>query len=113
LLIGFAPQLATPETVVSIAGLAWVLRTALFNMSNPVMDSLTMGKLQPSERATYVGIPAMFWSAMTALGAFLGARMMDVGDFRTPFVIMAVTYALSTYLFQHWFHGDKGLSDSL
>ena len=113
LLIGFAPQLATPETVVSIAGLAWVLRTALFNMSNPVMDSFTMGKLQPSERATYVGISAMFWSALTALGAFLGARMMDAGDFRTPFVIMAVTYALSTYLFLHWFHGDKGLSDSL
>ncbi|PXY70903.1 MAG: hypothetical protein CXX83_01695 [Methanobacteriota archaeon] len=111
LLIGFAPELATPETVVSLAGLAWVLRTTLFNMSNPVMDSFSMGQLQPSERATYVGISSMFSSALAAVGAYLGASMMEAGDFRTPFVVMAVTYLISTYLFLRWFRGTKGLSD--
>ncbi|HHZ74149.1 MAG TPA: MFS transporter [Candidatus Poseidoniales archaeon] len=111
LLIGFAPALATPETVVSLAGLAWVLRTTLFNMSNPVMDSFSMGQLQPSERATFVGISSMFSSALAALGAYLGASMMQTGDFRTPFVVMAVTYLLSTYLFLHWFRGSVGKSD--
>lgn len=111
LLIGFAPELATPETVVSLAGLAWVLRTTLFNMSNPVMDSFSMGQLQPSERATYVGISSMFSSAMAAVGAYLGASMMGGGDFRTPFIVMAVTYLISTYLFLRWFRGTKGLSD--
>jgi len=111
LLIGYAPDLATPETVVSIAGLAWVLRTTLFNMSNPVMESFSMGQLQPSERATFVGISSMFTSGLAAIGAYIGASMMDAGDYRTPFIVMAVTYLLSTYLFLHWFRGTKGLSD--
>jgi len=111
LLIGYAPDLATPETVVSIAGLAWVLRTTLFNMSNPVMESFSMGQLQPSERATFVGISSMFTSGLAAIGAYIGASLMDAGDYRTPFIVMAVTYLLSTYLFLHWFRGTKGLSD--
>ena len=111
LLIGYAPDLATPETVVSIAGLAWVLRTTLFNMSNPVMESFSMGQLQPSERATFVGISSMFTGGLAAIGAYIGASLMDAGDYRTPFIVMAVTYLLSTYLFLHWFRGTKGLSD--
>ena len=111
LLIGYAPDLATPETVVSIAGLAWVLRTTLFNMSNPVLESFSMGQLQPSERATYVGISSMFSSGLAALGAYLGASLMAGGDYRTPFIAMAVAYLISTYLFLRWFRGTKGLSD--
>ena len=111
LLIGYAPDLATPETVVSIAGLAWVLRTTLFNMSNPVLESFSMGQLQPSERATYVGISSMFSSGLAALGAYLGASLMAGGDYRTPFIAMAVAYLISTYLFLRWFKGTAGLSD--
>jgi len=33
------------------------------------------------------------------------------GDFRTPFVVMAVLYAVSTALFMRWFEGTPGLSD--
>jgi len=111
LLIGYAPALATPEAVVSLAGLAWVLRTTLFNMSNPVMDSFSMGQLRPSERATFVGISSMFSSGLAALGAYLGASLMAGGDYRTPFIAMAVAYLISTYLFIRWFRGTKGLSD--
>jgi MFS family permease len=111
LLIGYAPALATPEAVVSLAGLAWVLRTTLFNMSNPVMDSFSMGQLQPSERATFVGISSMFSSALAAVSAYLGASLMAGGDYRTPFIAMAVAYLISTYLFLRWFRGTEGLSD--
>ena len=111
LLIGYAPALATPEAVVSLAGLAWVLRTTLFNMSNPVMDSFSMGQLQPSERATFVGISSMFSSALAAVSAYLGASLMAGGDYRTPFIAMAVAYLISTYLFIRWFRGTEGLSD--
>ncbi len=111
LLIGYAPALASPEAVVSLAGLAWVLRTSLFNMSNPVMDSFSMGQLHPSERATFVGISSMFSSALAAVGVYLGASLMAAGDYRTPFIAMAVAYLISTYLFLRWFRGIKGLSD--
>ncbi|HIE81122.1 MAG TPA: MFS transporter [Candidatus Poseidoniales archaeon] len=108
LMIGFAPELASPETVVSIAGLAWVLRTTLFNMSSPVMEAFTMSKLEPSERATFVGISRFFGAGLIATGGFLGARMMADGNYSTPFIIMAVAYAISTMLFMQWFgaHSD-------
>ena len=111
LLIGYAPELASPETVVSLAGLAWVLRTTLFNMSGPAFEAFSMGQLHPTERATYIGISHLFGSAMAAVGGYLGAVLMSNGDFRTPFVVMAVLYAVSTALFMRWFEGAPGLSD--
>jgi len=111
LLIGYAPELASPETVVSLAGLAWVLRTTLFNMSGPAFEAFSMGQLHPTERATYIGVSHLFGSAMAAVGGYLGAVLMDNGDFRTPFVVMAVLYAVSTALFMRWFEGTPGLSD--
>jgi MFS family permease len=112
LLIGFAPELASPETVVSLAGLAWVLRTTLFNMSGPAFEAFSMGQLHPTERATYIGISRLFGSAMAAVGGYLGAVLMSGGDFRTPFIVMAVMYAISTALFMQWFRSTPGLSDS-
>jgi len=111
LLIGYAPELASPETVVSLAGLAWVLRTSLFNMSGPAFEAFSMGQLHPTERATYIGISRLFGSAMAAVGGYLGAVLMSSGDFRTPFIVMAVLYAISTGLFMRWFESTSGLSD--
>ncbi len=111
LLIGYAPELASPETVVSLAGLAWVLRTSLFNMSGPAFEAFSMGQLHPTERATYIGISRLFGSAMAAVGGYLGAVLMSGGDFRTPFIVMAVLYAISTGLFMRWFESTSGLSD--
>ena len=111
LLIGYAPELASPETVVSLAGLAWVLRTTLFNMSGPAFEAFSMGQLHPTERATYIDISRLFGSAMAAVGGYLGAVLMSNGDFRTPFVVMAVLYAISTGLFMRWFESTSGLSD--
>ena len=97
--------------MVSLAGLAWVLRTSLFNMSGPAFEAFSMGQLHPTERATYIGISRLFGSAMAAVGGYLGAVLMSGGDFRTPFVVMAVLYAISTALFMQWFRGTPGLSD--
>jgi hypothetical protein len=36
---------------------------------------------------------------------------MSGGDFRTPFIVMAVLYAISTALFMQWFRDTPGLSD--
>jgi hypothetical protein len=43
-----------------------------------------------------------------AIAGYLGATLMASGDYRTPFVIMAVTSAISTLLFKQWFdtHSD-------
>ncbi len=107
LLLGFAPELATPETVVSLAGVAFVMRTALFNMSGPLYEAFTMDSLHPNERATFTGISALIGSALAAAGGWYGARLMASGDFQIPFVTMAVLYTASTWLFLRWFGGVR------
>jgi len=99
MLIGFAPDLADPTTVVSIAGLAYILRTTFFNMSSPVVDAFSMELLHPSERATAIGFQAALGRIAAATTGFLGALLMSVQDYRTPFFLMALCYALSTFLF--------------
>ncbi len=103
LLLGYSPSLAAPTQVVSLAGFAFVLRTGLFNMSGPVYENFTMDRLHPTERATYTGISAFVGSALSAGAGYWGAALMAGGDFRTPFVVMAVLYAASTLLFYRWF----------
>ena len=56
LLLGFAPELATPQTVVSLAGAAFVLRTALFNMSGPLYEAFHYGVAAP-ERTGHLHRP--------------------------------------------------------
>jgi MFS family permease len=103
LLIGLAPQLATPETVISLAGLAYVLRTTLFNLANPVFDAFSMELLHPSERATAVGLESTVGRILTAIGGFLGALLMNAGDYRTPFFVMTAMYLISTFFFWGFF----------
>lgn len=107
LLLGFAPVLATPTTIVSFAGAAFVLRTALFNMSGPLYDAFTMESLHPNERATFTGLSALVGSALAAGAGFLGAYLMASGSFQAPFAIMAVLYLVSTFLFFRWFGATR------
>ena len=103
LLIGLAPELAAPTAVMSIAGLAYVLRTTLFNMSGPVAEAFSMEILHPSERATATGLEATAGRILQAAGGYLGALLMAGGDYRTPFFVMSVMYLMSTLLFWGFF----------
>ncbi len=105
LLIGFAPSLADPTAVMSIAGLAYILRTTLFNMSGPVLSAFSMELLHPKERATATGFQSTIGRIATAGAGFLGAGLMGLGDFRTPFFLMAFLFLLSTIFFWALFKG--------
>lgn len=105
LLIGFSPSLADPTVVMSIAGLAYILRTTLFNMSSPVFDAFSMELLDPGERATATGFQSTLGRIATAGAGFLGAALMGLGDFRTPFFVMSFMFLLSTVLFWTLFRG--------
>lgn len=99
LLIGFAPDLAAPGAVVSVAGAAYILRTTLFNLSSPVASAFSMELLHKSERATATGFQSTLGRIATALAGFAGASLMGWGDYRTPFFLMAFFYLASTVLF--------------
>jgi MFS family permease len=87
-------------TLLALMGLAYLGRTAIFRMSFPLDDAFNMSVLDPRERATGTGIEIAVGSAVSAIAIFVSSRIMDSGDFATPFLIMAVFYLASTLI--HW-----------
>ncbi|HEV2012255.1 MAG TPA: MFS transporter [Candidatus Limnocylindria bacterium] len=103
LVIAFSPSLASVSNVLTLAGLAYVLRIVLSNAAGPIADAFAMEILDPGERATMVGLRSAVSQALGAVGGFLGSRLMAGGDFVTPFVVMATLYAAAAILYWFWF----------
>jgi predicted MFS family arabinose efflux permease len=83
------------------------MRITLMNMGEPVRSAFGMEILAPSERGTQVGLQHAFSGLLTGGAAFLGARLMDAGDFQSPFFFMAGAYLIGTVLFWRFFRGKE------
>jgi MFS family permease len=94
-------------SVLSVAGFAYVMRITLMNMAAPVRSAFSMEILAPSERGTQVGLQHAFSGAVTGGAALIGARLMDAGDFQSPFIFMAGAYLIGTLLFWQFFRGKE------
>ncbi|MBW8009849.1 MAG: MFS transporter [Chloroflexi bacterium] len=104
LVIAFSSDISSVMgSVLSIAGFAYIGRTTLMNMANPVRSAFAMEILDPEERGTQVGIELALFYTFSGIASFLGAQMMESGDFRTPFLLMAVCYLLGSGLFWQFF----------
>jgi MFS family permease len=103
LLIGLSPNLSTITTVLTLAGVAYVVRIVLANAGAPIAEAFSMEILDPGERGTMVGLRSTAQQTLSGLGAFAGARLMAGGDYVTPFIVMAGLYGVSAVLFWVWF----------
>ena len=104
LLIAFSPDVgATIGSVFTIAGLAHIARITLSNMASPVRSAFSMEILDPGERGTQVGIQMALTAILGGLASYLGAQLMNAGDFRSPFFLMAGFMFAGTLLFWRFF----------
>jgi MFS family permease len=94
-------------SVFSLAAFAYVARITMMNMASPVRSAFSMEILSPQERGTQVGIQLALTSVVSGTATFFGARMMEAGDFQTPFYLMAIFYSISSFLFWHFFAGRE------
>src|SRR5437867_12626685 len=92
ILIGMSPSLATVSTVLTLAGVAYIVRIVLANASAPIAEAFSMEILDPGERGTMVGLRSTAQQILSGGGAFIGSRLMSGGDYVTPFVVMAGLY---------------------
>lgn len=103
-LLAFAPEAGNVMgSVLAVAGLAYILRVSTMNMAGPVRSAFAMEILDPGERGTQVGVENAASLGLSGAASFIGASLMDTGDFRTPFLIMAAMYLISTALFWYFF----------
>jgi MFS family permease len=94
-------------SVLSVAGFAYIGRITLMNMASPVRSAFAMEILDERERGTQVGIELALSSAFSGVASYFGAQMMDLGDFRTPFLVMAASYLAGVFLFWRFFSGRE------
>lgn len=87
----------------SVVGIMVALRAVLMNLAAPIAEAFAMEILDPSERATMVGIESAAASLLRAGASILGATWMAGGDFRSPFLLAAACYLVSTVLFWLFF----------
>ncbi len=104
LLIAFSPDIGSAlGSVLTVAGLAHIARITLTNMASPVRSAFAMEILDPGERGTQVGIQMALASALSGLASYMGAQLMNAGDFRTPFFLMAVCLLVANLIFWQFF----------
>jgi len=91
--------LTTNLWVASVA--AWI-RSALMNMSQPLVGSLHMEVLGAKERATMSSLLSMIWALAWGLGASLGGHLMKTYSYSLPYFLTAVLYVLSALAFDYF-----------
>ena len=82
-----------------MVGASYVGRITIFRMGSPLDDAFNMEVLDARERATNTGFEIAVGSAVSAVAILVGSRLMDSGDFATPFLIMATGYLISTMIY--------------
>jgi hypothetical protein len=78
---------------------AYVGRVAIFRLGFPLAEAFNMEVLDAKERATSTGLEIALGAALSASAIVISSRLMESGDFTTPFVMAAVAYLASTLIY--------------
>jgi hypothetical protein len=106
--LGLAPETAGEVSIgLTAAGVAIALRSMLMTVSVPIAEAFAMEVLDPSERATMVGLESAAASLLRAGAVVVGSMAIANNDYFLPFAITATCYLLSTALFWFWFRGQE------
>jgi MFS family permease len=89
-----------------IVGVVYILRTAIMNMSNPILTAFICGIVPTTERASALSITNSAGAVARAMGPALGGYEMTV-SMATPFYICGALYATSTLIFYAFFRKNK------
>ena len=86
-------------TLLLLVSLSYIGRVGFLRMASPLDDSFNMDVLDAKERATNTGLEIAVGSGFSAIAILVGSRLLDGGDFTTPFLIMAGFSAISTLIY--------------
>ena len=100
LAIGLMPlAIGEGSVLLFVVGASYVGRIAIGGMAGPLDSAFNMEVLNPKERATNTGIEIAVGGVMSAIAIVIGSRLIDSGDFTTPFLIMATALLASTVIY--------------
>ena len=81
-----------------LASLLYVVRTALMNMSSPILSMYMMSVVSQDERASTTGVITMAWNGANAVGNMISGILMNV-YLDLPVFVSVLFYSLSSIVF--------------
>lgn len=91
-----------------IAGLLYIVRAMLMNMSSPLSDTFLMSIIAEDERATASSFNVVLWRLPNAASTVVGGSLLNSGDLSLPFYLCTVLYVTSITLFYSLFrHAEQ------
>ncbi len=100
LLVGFAPAFW-------LSGLAFLIRGALMNMSNPLYSAFAMERTPERERAAVNSVMQLMWEVGWTVGPYLSGVVQARYGFAPLFLSTAVLYSLAIVLTWAFFHNAE------
>jgi MFS family permease len=90
-----------------VASALFVVRTAMMNMSVPIMDSLLMSIIIKEQRGLASAINSLFWRLPNSISTVAGGYLLAAGYLDLPFIIAAVFYIVAIAIFYFVFKNVK------
>jgi MFS family permease len=95
----------------NVAALFYVVRTGLFNMSGPLMDSFSMSIFPPEQRGLVSAATNTVFRLPNSVSTSIGGYLLGGGLLEYPFVIASALYIVGLLLFYTFFVANKRYSD--
>ncbi len=99
--------------IFSLAAGVYIVRSALMNMSGPLMDSFSMSIFPPEQRGLVSALSNVMFRLPNSFGTYLGGFILGVGLLQLPFYIATVLYSVGLAGFYVFFarHPPKALNE--
>jgi len=91
----------------ALAGVLYLVRSTLMNMSSPLADSLLMGIVPKEQRGLASAINSLIWRLPNSVSTIFGGMLLASGSYDVPFFIAAAFYIVSITLFYRIFKNVK------
>jgi MFS family permease len=106
LLLGFSP-------ITGIAAIAFLARSALMNMGNPLFESFSMEQIPEEERGAFNSIMVLSWEIGWVIGPLVSGFVQESYGFAPLFIATAVLYGSGVSLIWHFFrdHETVGMEE--
>ncbi len=82
-----------------IAGFAYIMRSALMNLANPVLNNFKLEIVTEEQRASMNSITWMTCYVFVGIGTFIGGNVLAGGNYRLPFILTCAMYAAAAILY--------------
>jgi len=108
LLLGFSP-------IAGVAMIAFLARSALMNMGNPLFESFSMDQVSEEERGAFNSVLILSWELGWVIGPLISGFVQESYGFAPLFIATAVLYSSGVALIWRFFrdHETVGIEEAV